>query len=76
MVTGLVLMIANLVRGLIAGEKATMNPWGGTTLEWRVPSPPPIENFEEIPLVVGGPYIHDRETYIMHPDKELKKEGE
>jgi cytochrome c oxidase subunit 1 len=76
MVTGLVLMIANLIRGLISGEKAEMNPWGGTTLEWRVPSPPPVENFEEIPLVVGGPYVHDRETYIMHPGGNLKKEGE
>jgi cytochrome c oxidase subunit 1 len=27
-----------------------MNPWGGKTLEWTVPSPPPHENFEEIPV--------------------------
>ena len=26
------------------------------TLEWQVPSPPPIFNFDEIPQVVGGPY--------------------
>ena len=25
------------------------NPWGGVTLEWQVPSPPPTENFETIP---------------------------
>ena len=22
-----------------------MNPWGGKTLEWTIPSPPPQENF-------------------------------
>ena len=47
-----------------------MNPWGGTTLEWKVPSPPPLENFDEIPIVTGGPYVHDKATYIMHPSKE------
>jgi cytochrome c oxidase subunit 1 len=73
MVSGLILMISNLVYGLIKGEKAEVNPWKGTTLEWRIPSPPPLENFEEIPLVTGGPYVHDRETYIMHPV--LKEEG-
>lgn len=76
MVTGIVLMFGNLLRGLIKGGKAEVNPWGGTTLEWRVPSPPPLENFDEIPVVVGGPYVHDRETYIMHPIKEIEKEGE
>jgi cytochrome c oxidase subunit 1 len=36
-----------------------MNPWGGRTLEWTIPSPPPPENFEEIPNVVHGPYDFD-----------------
>lgn len=74
MVTGIVLMFGNLLRGLIKGDKASDNPWGGTTLEWRISSPPPVENFDEIPVVVGGPYVHDRETYIMNPIKEINKE--
>ncbi len=74
MVAGLILMIGNLLRGLMKGEKAAENPWGGTTLEWKVPSPPPLENFEDIPLVVGGPYVHGKDSYIMHPEKENKKE--
>jgi cytochrome c oxidase subunit 1 len=73
MVSGLVLMIGNLIRALAKGSKAPINPWGGTTLEWRVSSPPPVENFDEVPLVTGGPYVHDRPTYIMHPSKEEKK---
>jgi cytochrome c oxidase subunit I len=70
MVSGIVLMFSNLIRGLISGEKAPNNPWEGTTLEWRVSAPPPPENFDEIPVVTGGPYVHDRPTYIMHPSKE------
>ena len=73
MVAGLVLMIGNLIRALAKGSKAPVNPWGGTTLEWRVSSPPPVENFDEVPLVTGGPYVHDRPTYIMHPSKEEKQ---
>ena len=26
------------------------------TLEWKIPSPPPVENFEEIPEIHGSPY--------------------
>jgi cytochrome c oxidase subunit 1 len=70
LVTGIIFMIGNLLYALWKGPKAPVNPWGGTTLEWRVSSPPPMENFEEIPLVTGGPYIHDRETYIMQPSRE------
>jgi cytochrome c oxidase subunit 1 len=71
LVSGIVFMLGNLVYGLRKGPKAPMNPWGGTTLEWRVPSPPPLENFDEIPVVTGGPYVHDKPTYIMHPSREI-----
>lgn len=73
--SGIVFMLGNLVYGLLKGPKAVTNPWGGTTLEWRVPSPPPLENFEEIPVVTGGPYVHDKPTYIMHPSKELQHQN-
>ena len=32
---------------------APNDPWGGATLEWAVPSPPPPYNFTVIPQVVG-----------------------
>jgi len=70
LVSGIVFMFGNLFYALLKGPKALANPWGGTTLEWRIPSPPPLENFDEIPMVIGGPYVHDRPTYIMHPSKE------
>ncbi|MCM2265406.1 MAG: cbb3-type cytochrome c oxidase subunit I [Desulfuromonadales bacterium] len=53
---GLVLMFVNLIRGVLYGPPVGANPWGGATLEWQVPSPPPTENFEEDPVVTHGPY--------------------
>jgi cytochrome c oxidase subunit 1 len=59
MVTGIIIMFYNLFRALRKGEKAPSNPWGGTTLEWTIPSPPPVENFEEVPVITKGPYERD-----------------
>lgn len=56
LIGGLILMFGNLIHSLFRGEKAGGNPWGGATLEWQTPSPPPRENFEKIPHVEKGPY--------------------
>jgi cytochrome c oxidase subunit 1 len=53
---GLVLFFANLVAALRRGKRAEANPWGGMTLEWRIASPPPAENFAVIPEIRGRPY--------------------
>jgi cytochrome c oxidase subunit 1 len=53
---GLMLMMHNLFRGLFRGERFSGNPWGGATLEWSIPTPPPTENFVEEPVVTHGPY--------------------
>lgn len=54
---GLLLMFINLWRGIRNGRPVGKNPWGGATLEWEVPSPPPLENFgAEDPVVTKGPY--------------------
>ena len=45
--------IHNLFRSLRKGERAGNDPWDGRTLEWSIPSPPPIYNFAEIPTVHG-----------------------
>jgi cytochrome c oxidase subunit I len=38
---------------LLAGRRIGANPWGqgATTLEWRLPSPPPFHSYEEQPVV-------------------------
>ena len=56
LVSGLILMLVNLFRGLFKGEPIDRNPWGAATLEWTIPTPPPTENFEEEPVVTHGPY--------------------
>jgi cytochrome c oxidase subunit 1 len=53
---GLIVMLTNLLRGLLRGEPFEGNPWGGATLEWTVPTPPPTENFAQEPTVTHGPY--------------------
>ena len=62
LILGLIIMVANLIRSLFRGDKASANPWGGTTLEWQIASPPPTENFAEIPEVTAGPYERKGET--------------
>jgi len=56
LVAGLLIMAINLIVAVRRGAPATANPWGGKTLEWTVSSPPPAENFHEIPVVTKGPY--------------------
>jgi len=48
---GIYMMIYNLFRSSKKGAPAIGNPWNGKTLEWSIPSPPPTENFEEIPVM-------------------------
>ncbi len=56
MLLTVILIIYNLVSAMISGEKSIANPWGGVTLEWHTTSPPPLENFDEIPTVTHEPY--------------------
>ena len=56
---GIIIMIANLVRGARKGAPAPWNPWGGRTFEWMIPSPPPVENFETPPVMTHDPYDYE-----------------
>jgi cytochrome c oxidase subunit 1 len=60
LVLGMIIMFVNLFLALRRGAKAPPNPWGGETLEWKTPSPPPLENFHEIPIVEKGPYDYSK----------------
>jgi cytochrome c oxidase subunit 1 len=53
----MVILLANLVWSLvIKREREVANPWQALSLEWQLPSPPPVYNFEEVPVVTSGPY--------------------
>ena len=56
---GLAIIFGNLIRALFKGERAPQNPWGGRSLEWQIPSPPPPGNFKTLPAVTGTPYDYD-----------------
>jgi cytochrome c oxidase subunit 1 len=60
---GLALPVFYLLWSLWFGKDAGDNPWGGTTLEWETPSPPPTENFYKTPVVT-------REAYQYYTEKE------
>lgn len=53
------------------GEKAGDNPWNSLTLEWMTTSPPPVENFEEDPVLVSGPYDYGHTYYQDLEDKAI-----
>ena len=53
------MMISNLIAGARKGEIASANPWHGTTLEWQIPSPPSLENFDEDIIVKENPYDYE-----------------
>jgi len=47
----------NFFSSMQNGEKAAINPWNATTLEWITASPPPHDNFDgHYPSVYRGPY--------------------
>jgi cytochrome c oxidase subunit 1 len=43
----------NMLRTRRQPASASNNPWGGATLEWAIPSPPPVYNFTVIPTVAS-----------------------
>jgi cytochrome c oxidase subunit 1 len=48
--------VYNMVRSWRRGERAAPNPWNAQTLEWQTSSPPPVDNFGDIPTVTDTPY--------------------
>ena len=56
MIIGIFLLVINLLLTLRKPMDASSDPWGGTTLEWQTPSPPPLHNFVKEPVVLDYPY--------------------
>ncbi|WP_427161610.1 cytochrome c oxidase subunit I [Aliinostoc sp. HNIBRCY26] len=70
--------IANMVGSWLYGQKAVNNPWHATGLEWTTTSPPPRNNFAEIPVVKRPPYDYGNPKYsVIEPtesDEQRRRE--
>lgn len=53
---GFLIAFLTLIYAMRRGAKAPSNPWGATTLEWQIQSPPVHENFSETPVITKGAY--------------------
>ena len=61
---GYLLPVCYFLWSLKWGRVSGRNPWGATGLEWEIPSPPPTENFAEIPDVTWEPYDFSRRPFL------------
>ena len=58
---GMLVFLFATVSSWRSGEVAPANPWGGKTLEWQVPTPVPLENFDVLPVITADPYGYGRQ---------------
>jgi cytochrome c oxidase subunit 1 len=63
----------NIIYSLVKGPLAPNNPWKANTLEWQTTSPPPIENFDEIPVITEWPYNYE-ESNDRDPSSQFEKD--
>src|ERR1700739_4914150 len=59
---GYLIPLVYLIWSMRYGPVAESNPWGATGLEWKTPSPPPPENFAEIPVVNEEAYAYSAQA--------------
>lgn len=70
LISGILLMFYNFYRSFRGGRKVTENNiWGGETMEWKVQTPPILENYHDVPTITAGPY-----DYKINDSVNLKQE--
>jgi cytochrome c oxidase subunit I len=53
----MLVFLYNLVYSLLfARVRAERNPWGSLSIEWQLPSPVPVQDFDRIPVFENDPY--------------------
>jgi cytochrome c oxidase subunit 1 len=72
----ILIFIANVIRTRASARPDPMamaDPWDGRTIEWMIPSPPPVHNFDEIPTIHAlddywhRKYVEDERTGRLVP---------
>jgi cytochrome c oxidase subunit 1 len=61
---GLIGILINFIQSNASGATAGNDPWRAGTLEWFVPSPPPVNNFDAIPAVASETPLTDLREQI------------
>jgi cytochrome c oxidase subunit I+III len=59
---GFLIFVFNVLHSARFGTEALMNPWGGDSLEWALPSPPGFTLYPRIPVVSSRHPLWDREV--------------
>jgi cytochrome c oxidase subunit I len=62
------ILLYNMVRSLLSGERVGANPWRGLTMEWATTSPPPAYNFVGDPIPFEDPYGYGTEEAQAYLD--------
>ena len=61
---GTLIFLINFFWSMSKPRTASGDPWDAYTLEWATNSPPPVENFETIPVVRSRRPYYD----VKHPE--------
>ena len=75
-VVSLVIFFANMFWSRKRGALAGNDPWGGPTLEWAMPSPPPEYNFATVPQVTSRYPMWDAKSPELMTDVPHTKAGD
>lgn len=67
---GMLVLLYLVVTCWRRGEPSGPNPWHSKTLEWQVPTPVPLENFEVLPAITSDPYGYGGPVASPEPEKE------
>jgi cytochrome c oxidase subunit 1 len=53
----MIIFLVNVIWSLLfVREPALPNPWGSKSVEWQLPSPVPVHDFERMPVFDADPY--------------------
>ncbi len=53
----MLIFLANVVYSMVFARKpAEANPWDSKSLEWQLPTPVPVNDFDQIPVIDTDPY--------------------
>jgi cytochrome c oxidase subunit I len=72
---GVLLTIINIYRSLTKGQIAGPDPWKGNTLEWFTTSPPPVNNFDDVPRVRSVEPMRDIRRQVERQTGVIQKTG-